>query len=203
MPLIFLRHGESEGNARGLIQGWLDYPLTERGREQAFLAASHLVGAGAATLYSSPLRRARETAEAVSAETAMPIVEEVALSEYHFGEAEGLRWEQAAERWGLSDHDWGVGGVPGEEGIAAFRTRVGAAFDELLDRHRDDLAICVAHGGVIGAAVAHVCGLAPRSYAQIYTANCSVTRFERDERGPVITALNEQCHLRVLDEPLA
>ena len=93
MTLLLLRHGESEGNALRVIQGWREYPLTSRGRAQADAAGRHLASVGAVALYTSPLLRARETAAAVEAHSALQAVELPDLREYHFGEAEGLRWE--------------------------------------------------------------------------------------------------------------
>ena len=201
MTLLLLRHGESEGNRDRRIQGWLEYPLTALGREQADISGRHLATVAASTLYSSPLRRARETADLVAAHSGQAIVELPDLREYHFGEAEGLVWDEARERWGLRGRDWGRSRIPGEEGVRAFRARVSRQIEELLGRHRDETAICVVHGGVLGAVVARLCGLADERYAQIYTANCGITTIAADQDGrPTLHVLNEVCHLRRLGE---
>lgn len=195
MTLLLLRHGESQGNVERVIQGWLELPLTDRGQRQAMFAAQRLATTGAAALYTSPLLRARQTVAPVAAATDLEPIDVPDLREYCFGAAEGLRWEQAAARWGLSDRDWGVGAVPGEEGMAAFRTRVARQFDALAALHTDDVAICVVHGGVLGAVVAHLCGLLPHEHAQLYTGNCGIATFEQGAGGTVILGLNDQCHL--------
>jgi broad specificity phosphatase PhoE len=204
MTLLLLRHGESEGNVRRVIQGWSAFSLTARGRAQAETAGRYLATLGPAVLYSSPLPRARETAEAVARHTGLEIVDVDDVREYHFGEAEGLTWDEAAARWGLAERDWGVGTVPGEEGIPAFQQRVARAIDALIERHANDLAVCVVHGGVLGATVAHLCRLALGEHAQIYSGNCSITAIEVQYERPVITALNHQCHLRAgqIEAPL-
>lgn len=197
MTLIFLRHGESEGNVQRVIQGWLELPLTPRGEAEAAAAGRRLASSGATALYTSPLRRARQTADIVSAATGLEAVELPDLREYGFGEAQGLRWEQAATRWGLLDRDWGIGSVPGEEGMEAFRVRVRRQFDELHERHTDSLAIAVIHGGVFGALVASLCGLEAHEHAQLYTGNCGIMVVTRERSGdPVIVALNDMCHLK-------
>ncbi|MSQ36517.1 MAG: histidine phosphatase family protein [Dehalococcoidia bacterium] len=195
MTLLLVRHGESTGNAERLIQGWLDVPLTPLGRRQAAAVAARLASAGASALYSSPLRRARETADAVAAATRLAVVEVDALREYHFGEAQGLRYEDAAARWGRAERGWGVGQVPGEEGLPAFRARVGAGIAELAARHTTDIAIAVLHGGVLGAIVAELCALPPDVYAQVYTANCGLTTLVREQGRDVIATYNDHCHL--------
>lgn len=195
MTLLLLRHGESQGNVERLIQGWLELPLTERGHRQAAFAAGRLAASGAVALYTSPLRRARETAEPVGAATGLVPVAVPDLREYCFGEAQGLRWEEAVARWGLSDRDWGVGAVPGEEGMETFRARVATSVETLAVRHTDALAICVVHGGVLGAVVAHLCGLPPHEHAQLYTGNCGIATLVQADGRPVILGLNDQCHL--------
>ncbi len=195
MTLLLLRHGESLGNVDRLIQGWLELPLTERGRRQAVLAAGRLAASGAVALYTSPLRRARETAAPVAAATGLAPIDVPDLREYCFGEAQGLRWEEAVARWGLSDRDWGVGAVPGEEGMEAFRARVARRIEALAAQHADEVAICVVHGGVLGAVVAHLCGLPPHEHAQLYTGNCGIATLTQADGRPVILGLNDQCHL--------
>ena len=175
MTLHIVRHGESAGNARGIIQGSLDLPLTERGREQAERVARRLHGRPIGAVYSSPLRRAAETADAIGARLALPVMPEPALTEYGFGAAEGLPWAEVRRRWRLADGDWGRGLVPGEEGTAAFRARVWARVWALLERHPEEDAVLVAHGGVIGAVVAQAWGLGERAHAQIYAANGGIT----------------------------
>ncbi|MCH7549100.1 MAG: histidine phosphatase family protein [Candidatus Krumholzibacteriota bacterium] len=66
MSLLLLRHGESEGNRDRRIQGWLEYPLTALGRKQADASGRHLASFEVTALYSSPLRRARETARGIA-----------------------------------------------------------------------------------------------------------------------------------------
>ena len=201
MTLLLLRHAESEGNATGRIQGWADFGLTELGRQQAEAAARHLADAGAVALYSSPLRRARDTAVIVAEHTGLDVVDLPDLREYRFGEAQGLLWSEAQERFGLVGRDWGTGGIPGEEGTTAFRDRVQLQIEELAQRHASDIAIAVVHGGVVGALVSRLMGLEDREYAQIYSTNCGITRLSQGMDGrTAVVGLNDVCHLRALGE---
>ena len=201
MSLLLLRHGESEGNRNRLIQGWLEYSLTPLGREQAEMSGRYLESLDVAVLYSSPLRRARETADVVAKHTGHNVIELPDLREYHFGEAEGLIWDEARDRWGLEGRDWGRSQVPGEEGVRGFRSRVTHQINELLNLHANDTAICVVHGGVIGAIVAWICDLSDEQYAQIFTANCGISIISKtSDSWPSISLLNEVCHLRDLGE---
>ncbi|MGZ8230321.1 MAG: histidine phosphatase family protein, partial [Burkholderiales bacterium] len=79
-PFYFLRHGETETNAAGLVAGSLDVDLTARGREQALAAAEALADEPITGVYTSPLKRARETAEPIAARLRLPlnVVEDLA-----------------------------------------------------------------------------------------------------------------------------
>lgn len=198
MTVIYLRHGESEGNVRRVIQGWMDLPLTPLGEAQAAAAGRRLAASDAVALYTSPLQRARRTAELVGIATALEPAELPDFREYRFGEAEGLPWEEAAARWGLAARDWGVGSVPGEEGMEAFRLRVRRQFDELHERHLESTAIAVVHGGVLGAILGSLCELPAHEHVQVFTSNCGITTVI-DERGePAVVTLNDVCHLRAI-----
>lgn len=88
-PFIYLRHGETESNAAGLIAGSWDVPLTRRGLAQAGQAALGLKRAGVTAIYSSTLKRARDTAAIVARELALPVIAIAELNERNWGELEG------------------------------------------------------------------------------------------------------------------
>ncbi len=194
MTLIFVRHGLSEGNVLGVFQGWKDYPLSDLGRSQAAAAADRLSEAGASALYSSDLLRASETGEIIAAKASLTLEKREPLRERSFGEGEGLTWTQIRERFG-ADVRIGERGIPGEERAESLRSRVGDEFDLLMERHREDVAICTSHGGTIGAIVAHVLGLPLEERARVGIANCSLTVVEFERGRPVITSLSDACHL--------
>lgn len=196
MTLLFVRHGESEGNLRRIMQGWLDLPLSDLGRRQAEVVAQRLANAGATRLYASPLLRAWQTGERVAAATGLPLEAHEGFREYGYGEAQGLTWNEAVARFGIGTDDWGTGKVPGEEGAGVFHARVSAAFDELAERHRDDVAIVVAHGGTIARLVVHVIGGGMYAYLPFATpSNVSITAFAWDRGRIVLAGLNDVCHL--------
>ena len=196
MTLVFVRHGQSEGNQRGVAQGWLDSPLTERGRADARAAAERLSSSGASAVYSSDLARARETGEIIAALVGPPLEHRRRLREQGLGEGQGLSWREIRERWGAGVRA-GRGDIPGEEATADFRERVARDFDLLAERHSDELAICAAHGGSIRMVIGHVLGLPPDVYPRVHIANGSLTVVEMDGGRPVLTSLNDACHIAV------
>ena len=196
MTLVFVRHGQSEGNQRGVAQGWLDSPLTERGRADARAAAERLSSSGASAVYSSDLARARETGEIIAALVGPPLEHRRRLREQGLGEGQGLSWREIRERWGAGVRA-GRGDIPGEEATADFRERVARDFDLLAERHSEELAICAAHGGSIRMVIGHVLGLPPDVYPRVHIANGSLTVVEMDGGCPVLTSLNDACHIAV------
>ena len=203
MTLLLLRHGESEGNVARVVQGGLThFALTSLGRGQAEAAARRLATVEVDALYSSHLRRARETADIVAAHSGLEVVELPDLQEYGFGEAQGLTWDEVSTRFEVVGRAWGRGHIPGEEGSTAFRDRVARQIRELAERHQDGTAVAVLHGGVIGATVARICKLADTEYAQLYTANCGITEVGVAQDGRLtLRSLNDTCHLRALGGP--
>lgn len=198
MTVIFVRHGESEGNALGVFQGSADYPLSELGLRQAEAAAGRLADAGATAIYSSELSRASVTGDIIAARAGLPVERREALGERGFGEGQGLTWEQIRERWG-ADVQIGAGQIPGEEPLGEFRERVGEEVDTLVERHADDLAICATHGGVVGMLVAHVLGLSAGERVRMRVSNCSLTVVETERGRAVLTSVNDDCHVREMD----
>ena len=90
MRVLLARHGQTDWNAAGKIQGVSDVPLNERGRAQAAALAGRVLDAGAiSAVYTSPLKRPRETAEIIGRRLGLVPVPVAALPELHFGDWEG------------------------------------------------------------------------------------------------------------------
>jgi broad specificity phosphatase PhoE len=198
MRLILIRHGESEANARGIIQGRKDYGLTDLGREQARRVAARLAaGDRPVRLLSSPLLRARQTADIVAAALGLPVEEEPGLLEYDVGAISGLTGPEVRERFPDVVAAFRRGErprFPGEEGREAFWVRVGAVLEAV--QHRGEHVVAVAHGGVISAACAMIAGLEPGRLGQFEAANCAITEIGVDRGGRrVIVRQNDTCHL--------
>ncbi len=141
IPFWFLRHGETDWNARGLSQGRTDVPLNENGRAQAELAAARLAGRGIASIVASPLGRAQETAHTVGAALGLDVSTEPDLQETAFGVQEG-------QKMGPWYDDWVAGTYTPEGGetFAALRARVVPAVNRAL--LRPGPVLIVAHGGM-------------------------------------------------------
>ena len=104
--LFVVRHGETERSAEHIYSGQADVPLTAAGREQARLAGERLCGAGIDAIWSSPLRRATDTAEAIAKAVGAPVKVDERLIEVDYGELEGFDRPRAREHFGAAFEAW-------------------------------------------------------------------------------------------------
>lgn len=142
--LFLVRHGETDWNLAKRIQGAADIPLNGTGRAQARTTGRLLARRSWDGVYTSPLSRARETAELIAdeigASAPSPIAE---LVERNYGEAEGLSWQEIERRF-----PEGVR-VPGRESREAVALRVVPALVRLADARPGQSLVVVSHGGAI------------------------------------------------------
>ncbi len=197
--ITLIRHGETEANAAGRWQGITDGELTAAGRRQAEALAPHV--GGLATLYSSPLRRARDTASAVARAHGLPVVEHPGLTEMGFGAWEDHAPSTIAARW---PDEWRRIYVEGEdlprggsgESYEQAGSRMAAAIAELEDRHPGGAVGLVSHGGAIRAYVTGFLGVPfpeRRRLDQLRnTATCTVAL---GDGGPRLVDYNVAPHL--------
>jgi broad specificity phosphatase PhoE len=151
--VLLVRHGETDDNVAGRFQGRIDTPLNQRGRAQSRALAEALAQEGLRALYSSPLRRARETAEIVAARLGLELVLDARFMEADAGDWSGRLGADivAADAQALDAWRARVPGFrfPGGESVAEQDERVAAA---LLDVAGGPLpALVVTHGGSIRA----------------------------------------------------
>ena len=196
--LFLIRHGRSTWNAARRIQGQADPPLDEVGRDQARRLAERLRNEEIAVLYASPLRRAWETAEIIRETLGVEVAPDERLKEHDVGDIAGLTWEQLTEQYPDVVRRWERASesleIPGAEESALFRTRVVAAFEEILSRHAEGTVGIVAHGGTLGTYLNHLIGL-PTRFSPFRFANGSLSIVEMNPVRPRIVLLNDTCHL--------
>lgn len=182
--LLLIRHGESQGNAEGRIQGWNDCALTERGHRQAARIADRLAQEQrCSALYSSTLRRALDTAAPAAARLGLPIRLDARLREYDFGPLAGILRIELARHYPAIAEAWDCNQVgpplPGEEGWPAFDARVSAALEQIVADTPEQSAVALfMHGGSINSALCRLLGVRERSLRPFTCANASLTVVE-------------------------
>ncbi len=146
-----VRHGRTDFSARGIYSGRAEVPLTEEGREQAAQVAESLRLAGVDAVYTSPLERARVTAEAIAAATGAGLRVDERLTEVDYGPMEGLDRPAAEERFGDAFRRWRErpfeAHLPGMEPLAdALARAVAVTGDALAGAERP---VLVGHQGIL------------------------------------------------------
>lgn len=143
--VALVRHGETEWNVHGRLQGSSDVPLNDTGRAQAHEAGLRLAERHWDLIVTSPLSRASETASIIGGQLGLDTPAEYAdLVERHYGEAEGLTdWE--------AYHEWPHGWYPGLEPRSSVAERGLRAVADLASEHPESSVVVVTHGGVIRA----------------------------------------------------
>ncbi|MBE0410070.1 MAG: histidine phosphatase family protein, partial [Anaerolineales bacterium] len=149
MRLVLIRHGETDWNIEGRYQGQEDPPLNSAGVTQSFQLANKLVNLGLDVLYSSPLKRASQTAEIISSQLDLPLFIEPRFMEIHQGKWQNsLRSEIESQypdlfkRW--EDQPWEVQPPEGET-LTQVQARVYAALDEIIPLHKRQTVGIVCH----------------------------------------------------------
>lgn len=197
MTLFYLiRHGRSIWNALGRWQGQANPPLDAVGRAQAQALAVHLLDHNVSALYSSPLARARETAEAVAAQLGLPVVFDRRLMERDVGMWTGLTGEEVRARWPAHfERDWWADGPPEGETQQQITNRVAAVLTTLVAAHPDETVAVVSHGGTLLTFVRHILQIPPQVQISFSFPNTAITRIKVSPTSVRVLTLSEVPHL--------
>jgi len=200
MDLVLVRHAEPVRIAEG--GGPADPPLTDKGRKQAEAAAKFLAEESFDALYASPMQRAQETAQAITALTGLTIANEEGIAEYDRQSEFYIPVEElkTTEDPDLKAH-WQALAEDRLEDVVAdahtFRPRVAEAVERMIAAHPGQRVLAVCHGGVINVALAEILGLQRSLFFE--PAYASIHRVAASRRGVrTVTSMNETAHLRGL-----
>jgi probable phosphoglycerate mutase len=176
LTLLLVRHGQSEWNAEGRMQGQTaDVPLTALGHQQAATAAEQLARRRPGALVSSDLRRAVQTAEHCALATGLPLTTTPALREQGYGVLEG---RPSRELWDVVDWTDPHWSAEGGESLAQLHARVAAFVTELRADPPAEVVALVTHGDTIRAVQAVAAGLGPEGMPALTPHNGTVTEVE-------------------------
>jgi probable phosphoglycerate mutase len=198
MKAILVRHGETQYNAQGLLQGYSPVPLNSRGRQQAILVGPRVRSLGPTVLYSSDIQRAHETATIMSQHVGLPVQLCAGLREWNIGNwVDRMADEFYAHLAAIGAHP--VTHVPeGGESQVQTQARMVAQMQAWAVQHAGETVLGVSHGLAIDLFVRHILGLDVMQPPPYRIANASVNIFRcQDGQWEVIT-LNDISHLEAL-----
>ncbi len=196
--VVVVRHGLTDANAAGVLQGHLNSELSTEGISQAEQLAPRITEENFDVVYSSDLVRTKHTARIITGgREDINFVKE--LREWHLGELENITYDQARERFPDVMEDFKFDApdiiIPNGESKKKFYDRIAAFFDGVADRHPGQRILLVTHGGVLQAMLKHVLGsencwsFLPRS------SNTGYNKFVRRDGVWQLCCWNDTSHI--------
>lgn len=189
--IYLVRHGQSEGNASGVFTGWHDVELTELGREQARVLNEKLKLETFDSVYSSDLLRAINTAKLAIGNNEINI--DKGLREKHFGDLEGLKFEEINEKypdiveaWKTNNYDYPT---PNGESFKEFYDRIIETYEKIKNSEGNRIII-FAHSGVIQAILAHEIVGGIQGCWRFKVENCRLSELEISDGYSFLKKIN-------------
>ncbi len=206
--IIFIRHGQSEGNAENRFGGHLPIGLSPLGHREAEATAKALEPENIIAIYSSDLRRAMETAEPLARLKGLKINESTAFRERNVGVLQRLTFAEAAEKFpneygALLTRDFDFVITEGES-YRQVLERASHELENIIEKHKGETVVIFSHTGTIGILLLNLLGTLDNANSKsvwIATANCSITRFSIREDGfMILKCVNDTHHLDSITE---
>ncbi len=205
MRVIFVRHGETDWNKVGRMQGRLDIELNLNGVRQAHFCKKKLKNFKVDAIYTSPQLRAYQTAEIINSAFSLPLNTSELLQEIDLGSWQGYTWREIEMKNRNLFLEYEKGGdfssVYGGESWVDVQTRMLEFLDMLLLTPYEDVVV-VSHGGAIRMLISAVMGLniGQRTYLDIDNLSLNIVRYLEDKKRWQVVTLNEHSYI---DEMLA
>lgn len=201
-----VRHGETDRNSEGKLQGGMsDLPLNENGLDQGRRVGLALQREKLDAIYSSPLRRALATAQAICAHHNLKVQPVQALIELNMGLIDGLDLAEVTaghpdfwRRWSEGDYS---AALPGGESVLEVQQRAWGAVEHIRRRHRDGSVALVGHGIALQTVIAAALGEPLSGFRRFRLATGSISILHMADHRVSLVKLNDTVHLGVTDHP--
>lgn len=205
MTSIYLvRHGQTAWNKEEIFRGRTDVPLDELGRKQAESVGQYFKEIPIHEIYSSPLSRARETAEAIARMHNLNVKLLEAIIDMSFGDWEGHAHQEIREidgetyrRWVESPH---LVRLPGGESLDDVKTRSMRALEGLTRNHPGENLILVSHRVICKVLICAILSLDNSHFWQISQDTTAINLIHYKSGKYILSLMNETCHLKALKE---
>lgn len=193
--IIFLRHGQAENNTNRVLAGRRPgVPLTLTGLEQSEKIAKFLKPFNISTIYSSPIERAKKTAEIVSEHNSLEIKTDERLIELDMGKFTGMPYDEIFEKHGNVFLKFYEGDLEiahnGVETFIELKKRILDMVDFVIREHNDENVLLVTHMDPIKALISTIMGLKANSLFELIIENASLTIFKEEQGKLTISAIN-------------
>jgi len=193
--IIFLRHGQAKNNIERILTGRTPgVPLTEKGIDQAEKAAKFLEHMNISAIYSSPIERAKHTAEIVGKHNSIDVTIDDRLIELDMGKFTGVPYDEIFTSHGNVFMKFYNGELEiahnGVETFSEVKKRILGIVDHVIEKHPDQNVVLVTHMDPIKAMLSTVVDLTPTNLFELIIANASLNIFREYKRKFTISGLN-------------
>ncbi|PSH02392.1 MAG: hypothetical protein BRC26_00785 [Nanohaloarchaea archaeon QH_8_44_6] len=196
MELFLCRHGKTEHNENGIVQGQMDSRINEEGREQARRLRDRLAEEGISKVYSSSMTRAVETAEIVAEPHDLEVEKSEELKEVSRAEFEGERFEDLIEEIFDSETEDYLWKPEGGESLEEVKERGLNFLNSIKEKNEGEKVVVVSHGGTISSTLLGILEHSAKNCYRINQENCNVNKLNwTAEREWSIDSVNEKSHL--------
>lgn len=199
MRLILVRHGETPWNEIHRFQGISDIELSPKGISQAKSLAESLKREPLEAIYTSPLTRARQTAEQIARYHDCPLVIDKNLQELNQGQLEGLTGEELRRDHPGFLKKWiknpGSTRLPKGESLGKVQKRAWSSIEKIIHGHPEGTVAVVAHSFVNLTILCRILGVSLTHFRRLRQEATAKNIIEFSERGAVLRCLNDTCHL--------
>ena len=200
--IILVRHGETQWNRETIFRGRADVPLSERGQEQARLLAAALAGWPVAAVYTSPLSRARETAQPIAEALGLLVVVDAGLVDMSFGAWEGRSLAEVQQKWPELYDTWQKAPqhfqAPGGESLSQVLVRAWPVAEEIAASHKDGTVVIVSHRVVCKLILCAALGAGEAGFWRLRQDTAALNLLVRERERWVAARINDTHHLRPL-----
>jgi broad specificity phosphatase PhoE len=201
MTRVYLvRHGTTDWNREEIFRGRLDCKLNETGQAEARALAEYFRDIRLQAIYSSPLSRAMETAQAVAEAKALQVVPHPEFIDIDFGEWQGLPLKEVREKYSELYRLWRERPeaihFPGGENLARVRARAGEGLQKVVRENPDKTALILSHRVVTKVLICTVLGLDDSHFWHIKQDTTAVNCIEYNRGFFVTSLINDTCHLK-------
>ena len=193
--IIFLRHAQAENNTKRILAGRTEgVPLTKTGIEQAERIAKYLSTIDISAIYSSPIERAKHTAETVAKSCSLDVVLDERLTEIDMGKFTRMNYDDMFAKYGniflkfyendpvISEHE--------VETFPDVQKRVLDMVDHVVKKHNNENVVLVTHMDPIKSMLARVMDLKPKTLFELIIVNASLTIITKQDKKFSLSAIN-------------
>ena len=194
--VFLVRHGEAASNSEKYFGGWLDDPLTQLGRKQAHLLRKRLSHEGIGRAFCSDLARAKETLQILS--LPCPSEQSKELREKHYGELEGVVWENDEGKYDRHHLD-AYARAPGGENCVDVQKRAVRYFNNRVFCAKEEKVLVVSHHGPIVLVACHLLGMPVKNWRKLRLGNCGLCILTREGKLWRVKLWNSLSHYGLLN----